>query len=70
MLWRKHVNKGRQMDALKITLPPTKNAVEQLLILQDAITQVESLMQAGNIVLLKVRALLVAALPQVFGLGG
>ncbi|KAH7856891.1 hypothetical protein Vadar_006637 [Vaccinium darrowii] len=64
MLWRKHANKGRQMDALKITLPPTKNAVEQLLILQDAITQVESLMQAGNIVLLKVRALLVAALPQ------
>ncbi|KAF7123746.1 hypothetical protein RHSIM_Rhsim12G0090100 [Rhododendron simsii] len=64
MIWRKHANKGRPLEAYKITVPPTKNAVEQLLSLQEAITQVESLIQAGNIVLLKVRALLIAALPQ------
>ncbi|KAG5521621.1 hypothetical protein RHGRI_033999 [Rhododendron griersonianum] len=64
MNWRKHANNGRPLEAYKITVPPTKNAVEQLLSLQEAITQVESLIQAGNIVLLKVRALLIAALPQ------
>ncbi|PSR88334.1 FT-interacting protein [Actinidia chinensis var. chinensis] len=64
MLWHRHVNKGRPLEAFKITIPPNKNAVEQLLTLQEAITQVESLVQAGNIVLLKVRALLIAALPQ------
>ncbi|GMQ02320.1 hypothetical protein CsSME_00048611 [Camellia sinensis var. sinensis] len=52
------------MDAFKITIPPNENAAEQLLTLQEAITQVESLIQAGNITLLKVRALLFAALPQ------
>lgn len=70
MIWRKHANNGRPLEAYKITVPPTKNAVEQLLSLQEAITQVESLIQAGNIVLLKVRALLIAALPQVFALVG
>ncbi|CAL5439164.1 unnamed protein product [Camellia sinensis] len=54
----------RPMDAFKITIPPNENAAEQLLTLQEAITQVESLIQAGNITLLKVRALLFAALPQ------
>lgn len=67
MLWRRYFNRGKPLGALKITLPPTKNAVEQLLSLQEAITKVESLIQAGNIVLLKLRALLFAVLPQVYG---
>ncbi|KAK2995781.1 hypothetical protein RJ640_013507 [Escallonia rubra] len=64
MLWRRHTNKGRPLDAFNITAPPTRNAVEQLLTLQEAISQVEALIQSGNIILLKVRALLFAALPQ------
>ncbi|KAJ0095482.1 hypothetical protein Patl1_14952 [Pistacia atlantica] len=64
MLWRRYFNKGKPLEALKITLPPTKNAVEQLLTLQEAITKVEALIQDGNIVLLKLRALLFAVLPQ------
>ncbi|XP_052204873.1 uncharacterized protein LOC127809805 [Diospyros lotus] len=64
MLWHGHAKKGRQLNALKISAPPQKNAVEQLLTLQDTITHVESLIQDGNIILLKVRALLFAALPQ------
>ncbi|CAL5427282.1 unnamed protein product [Camellia sinensis] len=64
MLWYGHIKKERPVEAFKITIPPNKNAVEQLLTLQEAITQVESLIQAGNITLLKVRALLFAALPQ------
>ncbi|KAI7994542.1 hypothetical protein LOK49_LG11G00030 [Camellia lanceoleosa] len=64
MLWYGHRKKERPVEAFKITIPPNKNAVEQLLTLQEAITQVESLIQAGNITLLKVRALLFSALPQ------
>ncbi|KAM3754831.1 hypothetical protein ACB098_03G194400 [Castanea mollissima] len=64
MLWCRHFNKGRPLEAFRVTAPPARNAVEQLLILQDAITQVEALIQGGNIILLKIRALLFAILPQ------
>lgn len=66
MLWCRHFNKGRPLEAFRVTAPPARNAVEQLLTLQDAITQVEALIQAGNIILLKIRALLFAILPQVY----
>ncbi|XP_057424539.1 uncharacterized protein LOC130718090 isoform X2 [Lotus japonicus] len=66
MLWRRHFRKGRSLEAFIVTPPPNRNPVEQLLTLQEAITQFESLIQAGNIVLLKVRALLLALLPQNF----
>ncbi|KAM4121271.1 hypothetical protein ACJW30_03G195300 [Castanea mollissima] len=64
MLRCRHFNKGRPLEAFRVTAPPARNAVEQLLTLQDAITQVEALIQAGNIILLKIRALLFAILPQ------
>ncbi|KAL8519780.1 hypothetical protein ACS0TY_010644 [Phlomoides rotata] len=64
MLWRKYTWKKRQLEAFKILAPPNKNAVEQLLTLQEAITQVESLIQSGNILLLKSRALVFAVVPQ------
>ncbi|KAM4121275.1 hypothetical protein ACJW30_03G195600 [Castanea mollissima] len=64
MLWCRHFNKGRPLEAFRVTAPPARNAVEQLLTLQDAITQVEALIQAGNIILLKIRALLFAIVPQ------
>lgn len=65
MLWRKYVRRRRQLEAFKIVAPVTKNAVEQLIILQEAIAQVESFIQSGNVALLKVRALLFAIAPQV-----
>lgn len=65
MFWWKHFNKGRPLEPFRITPPHNRNAVEQLLTLQEAITQVEALLRAGNIVLLKLRALLFAVLPQV-----
>lgn len=64
MLWRRHFNRGKPLEAFKIKPPPNKNAVEQLLTLQEAISQFESLIQAGNIILLKIRAILFAVLPQ------
>ncbi|KAG8365719.1 hypothetical protein BUALT_Bualt17G0001200 [Buddleja alternifolia] len=62
MLWRRYAWK-RKLEAFKIVAPPGKNAVEQLLTLQEAITQVESLIQSGNIILLKIRALVFAVAP-------
>ncbi|KAJ1436369.1 hypothetical protein SESBI_04401 [Sesbania bispinosa] len=64
MLWRRHFRKGRPLEAFTVTPPPNRNPVEQLLTLQEAITQFESLIQAANIILLKMRALLLAILPQ------
>lgn len=64
MFLRRHFNKKEPVKAFKVEAPPNKNAVEQLLTLQEAITQVEALIQSGNIILLKIRALLIAVLPQ------
>lgn len=64
MIWRRHSIKGKPLEAFRVTPPPNRNAVEQLLTLQEAITQLEALIQTGNIVLLKIRALLFAVLPQ------
>ncbi|KAF2312316.1 hypothetical protein GH714_034189 [Hevea brasiliensis] len=64
MFLRRHFNRKEPVEAFKVRAPPNKNAVEQLLTLQEAITQVEALIQSGNIILLKIRALLIAVLPQ------
>lgn len=45
--------------------PPNQSTVEQLIALQQALTQLEALIQAGNIFLLKTRALVLSALPEV-----
>ncbi|XP_021293462.1 uncharacterized protein LOC110423550 isoform X2 [Herrania umbratica] len=60
----RHFNKGKPLEAFRITPPPNRNAVEQLLTLQEAISQLEALIQTGNVILLKIRALLFAVLPQ------
>lgn len=64
MLWRKYVWRRRQLESFKIIAPPGKNAVEQLILLQEAVSQVESFIQSGNVALLKIRALLFAVAPQ------
>lgn len=66
MLWRKQFNKGKEPKAVRVKAPPSKNAVEQLLLLQDAISQFESLIQNVNVGLLKIRAITLAILPQVY----
>lgn len=64
MLVRRYVSKKMPLEAFRVTAPPNKNAVERLLTLQEAITEVEGLIQTANIVLLKLRAILLAVLPQ------
>jgi hypothetical protein len=65
MLWNKHYGNGRSVEAFEIITPPRRRTVEQLLALQQAISQLEAHVQAGNIFLLKLRSLMLAAFPQV-----
>ncbi|CAK9183911.1 unnamed protein product, partial [Ilex paraguariensis] len=58
-------SQGRPVDELKVAVPPAMNTMEQLLAVQNAISQAEELIQDGNIVLLKLRALLLSIFPQV-----
>ena len=64
MLWLRNGHGGNSGE-IKVISPATQNAVEQLLALQQGITELKDLLQAGNIVLLKLRAILFSALPQV-----
>nr|XP_017225280.1 PREDICTED: uncharacterized protein LOC108201507 [Daucus carota subsp. sativus] len=60
----RYANHGKPMEAFNVTAPPSSSAMEQLLALQEAISALEGLIQTGNIFLLKVRALILAALPE------
>lgn len=53
-------NQGKQMTEVKVVSPPPMNTMEQLLAVQNAISKIEQLVQDANIVLLKIRALLLA----------
>uniref|UniRef100_A0A1D1Z6J6 Methionyl-tRNA formyltransferase n=1 Tax=Anthurium amnicola TaxID=1678845 RepID=A0A1D1Z6J6_9ARAE len=63
MLITRFCGQGR-LEEVKVKAPPPMNTVEQLLAVQNAISQVEELAQDGNIVLLKLRSLLLAVPPQ------
>ncbi|KAI8542897.1 hypothetical protein RHMOL_Rhmol08G0175400 [Rhododendron molle] len=52
------------VEELNVVVPPSMNTMEQLLAVQNAISQTEELIQDGNIVLLKFRALLLSIFPQ------
>ncbi|KAG2545026.1 hypothetical protein PVAP13_9KG400942 [Panicum virgatum] len=53
-------NQGKPMSEVKVVSPPPMNTMEQLLAVQNAISKIEELVQDANIVLLKIRALLLA----------
>ncbi|KAI9384382.1 hypothetical protein POPTR_012G055800v4 [Populus trichocarpa] len=64
MVLTRFCNQGRPVEEIKVTAPPPMNTVEQLLAVQDAISQAEQYIQDGNIVLLKFRGLLLSIFPQ------
>ncbi|KAK3141144.1 hypothetical protein QOZ80_4BG0330090 [Eleusine coracana subsp. coracana] len=64
MQWHKYYGNGQLIEAFEVTTPPRRRTVEQLLALQEAISQLEAQVQAANIFLLKLRSLLLAAFPQ------
>lgn len=63
MVLTRYCSEG-SVDELKVEAPPAMNKVEQLLAVQNAISQAEEFIQDGNIVLLKFRALLLSIFPQ------
>lgn len=65
MLCHKHLNRGKPLEAFQITPPPNRNPVEQLVTLQEVVSQLETNVQAAVITLLKLRGILFAAFPQV-----
>jgi hypothetical protein len=58
-------SQGKPMTEVKVASPPPMNTMEQLLAVQNAISKIEELVQDANIVLLKIRALLLAFPSQV-----
>lgn len=65
MVLTRCISREKLMVELKVTAPPPMNTMEQLLAVQNGISQLEQNIQDGNIVLLKFRALLFSLFPQV-----
>jgi len=61
----RNMRNGSAIKEIVVSTPPDQNTVEQLLALQQALSQLEGKIQAGNIFLLKTRALFLSALPEV-----
>ncbi|KAK7271247.1 hypothetical protein RJT34_26985 [Clitoria ternatea] len=55
---------GRSVPVIKVIAPPSMTTMEQLLAVQNAVSQAEQLIQDGNIILLKCRGLLLSIFPQ------
>ncbi|KAH0879397.1 hypothetical protein HID58_066791 [Brassica napus] len=64
LLTRCFSKREKVMIELKVMAPAPMNTMEQLLAVQNAISQLEQLVQDANIVLLKLRALLLSLFPQ------
>ncbi|KDO57467.1 hypothetical protein CISIN_1g006516mg [Citrus sinensis] len=64
MVLTRFLNQGKPVDEVKVIAPPPMNTMEQLLAVQNAISQAEQLIQDGNIFLLKLRGLLLTIFPQ------
>ncbi|KAL0864619.1 hypothetical protein Bca101_043737 [Brassica carinata] len=64
LLTRCFSKREKVMIELKVMAPPPMNTMEQLLAVQNSISQLEQLVQDANIVLLKLRALLLSLFPQ------
>lgn len=65
MVLTRFFSREKLMIELKVTAPPPMSTMEQLLAVQNGISQLEQNIQDGNIVLLKFRALLFSLFPQV-----
>jgi hypothetical protein len=64
MLWFRQ-GQDKNSGELQVISPAAQSTVEQLLALQQGLTELKDLLQAGNIFLLKLRAILFSAQSQV-----
>lgn len=58
-------SQGRSVEEVMVIALPAMNTMDQLLAAQNAISHIEEFVKEGNIILLKLRALLLAIFPQV-----
>lgn len=65
MAYVRYMRAGAAIKEVLVLKPPKMNAVEQVLALQQALSQLEGLIQTGNIFLLKTRAVVLSVLPEV-----
>ncbi|XP_058722433.1 uncharacterized protein LOC131594345 isoform X2 [Vicia villosa] len=64
MILTQYFSQGRPVTEIKVVAPPPMNTMEQLLAVQNAVSQAEQFIQDGNIFLLKIRGLLFSIFPQ------
>ncbi|XP_061357585.1 uncharacterized protein LOC133301888 isoform X2 [Gastrolobium bilobum] len=64
MIITRYFGQDSAVSEIKVIAPPPMNTVEQLLAVQNAVSQAEQLIQDGNVILLKLRGLLLSILPQ------
>ncbi|KAI6674211.1 hypothetical protein NL676_002117 [Syzygium grande] len=64
MVLNKYLSGGKSIHEVKVVAPPVMNTMEQLLAVQNAISQAEGFIQDTNIVLLKLRGLMMSIYPQ------
>ncbi|XP_068503313.1 uncharacterized protein [Phaseolus vulgaris] len=64
MIITRYFSEDRSVPEVKVTAPPPMNTMEQLLAVQNAVSQAEQLIQDGNVILLKFRGLLLSIFPQ------
>lgn len=64
MVLNKYLSGGKSIHEVKVIAPPAMNTMEQLLAVQNAISQAEEFIQDTNIVLLKLRGLMMSIYPQ------
>ena len=65
MMMTRYSNGGKAVEEFKVKAPPPMNTMEQLLAVQNAISQAEEVIQDGNVALRKLRGLFLSIYPQV-----
>ncbi|KAL4573509.1 hypothetical protein LXL04_020318 [Taraxacum kok-saghyz] len=64
MMMTRYSNGGKAVEEFKVKAPPPMNTMEQLLAVQNAISQAEEVIQDGNVALRKLRGLFLSIYPQ------
>ncbi|KAE9600268.1 hypothetical protein Lal_00046175 [Lupinus albus] len=64
MMITQYFSRDNPVAEVKVVAPPPMNTMEQLLAVQNAVSQAEQFIQDGNIILLKLRGLFLSIFPQ------
>ncbi|XP_019457987.1 PREDICTED: uncharacterized protein LOC109358291 isoform X1 [Lupinus angustifolius] len=64
MMITRYFSRDNPVSEVKVAVPPPMNTMEQLLAVQNAVSQAEQVIQDGNIILLKLRGLFLSIFPQ------